>query len=198
MPEILDPQSKRVVALIGLPGAGKGAVSTILKGRGFRHIATGDMVREEAVRRGVGIEERYKLHEIANAIQSEGGPEALAKMVIEKIRASVENVWVVDGIRHPAQVAELKKKINALILGVTASREMLTERILGRKRTGDPKTPKEVSELLDREWDSGIATYGIQVAQCMPMADTIIENNGTLAELEEKVLALCDTIDTSA
>lgn len=194
MPEILDPQSKRVIALIGLPGAGKGAVSDILKGRGFRHVATGDMVREEAVRRGVGIDERYKLHEIANAIQAEGGPEALAKMVIEKIRTSVESVWVVDGIRHPAQVAELKKEINALILGITASREMLAERILGRGRTGDPKTPKEVFDLLEREWDSGIATYGIQVGQCMPMADKIIENNGTLAELEEKMGLIFDKI----
>lgn len=194
MPEILDAQPKRVIALIGLPGAGKGAVSDILKEKGFRHIATGDMVREEAIRRGVGIDERYKLHEIANAIQAEGGPEALAKMVIEKIRASVEKVWVVDGIRHPAQVAELKRVINALILGITASRTVLTERILGRGRAGDPKTPKEVSDLLEREWDPGIATYGIQVGQCMPMADRIIENNGTLAELEEKIMGVCDGI----
>jgi len=195
MSEIFDPPSKRVVALIGLPGAGKGAVSDILKEKGFRHVATGDMVREEAIRHGVGIDDRYKLHGIANDIQAEGGPEALAKRVIEKIRASVENVWVVDGIRHPAQVAELKEKMNALILGITATREVLIKRILSRKRTGDPKTPKEASDLIDREWGLGATkTPSIQVGKCMLMVDEIIENNGTLHSLKKEISNFCDRI----
>ena len=198
MPEILDYSSKLIVGLTGLPGAGKSVVTDILKRDGFRHIVSGDIVRAEAFRQGITVEDRYKFHEIANTLHAERGPAALVQMAIETIRSSVESLWIFDGIRNPAQIVELKKEMNSLILGITANRELLIERILNRKRTGDPKTLKEAADLLDREWGVGAKTYGLQVGQCIPMADEIIENNGTLAELEIKVMDFYDRIRTSA
>jgi dephospho-CoA kinase len=198
MSKIVDHSSKLIIGITGLPGAGKSVVTDILKKDGFRHIVSGDIVRAEAFRQGVTIEDRYKFHEIANALHAKRGPAALVLMAIETIRASVENLWVFDGIRNPAQIVELKKEMNALILGITANRGLLMDRILSRKRTGDPKTPKEAEELLDREWGMGAETYGLQVGQCMPMADEIIENNGTLAELEKKITDFFNRIKASA
>lgn len=194
MPETLDHLPKTIIGITGLPGAGKSVVTDILKSNGFKYIASGDIVRAEAFRQGVIVEDRYKFHEIANALHAERGPAALVQMAIERIRASVENLWIFDGIRNPAQIIELRKEANSLILGITADRELIVGRILSRKRTGDPTTPKEAADLMDREWGVGAETHGLQVGQCMPMADAIIENNGTLAELEEKVLSFCDGI----
>jgi len=192
MPEIPDRFPKLIIGLTGLPGAGKSVATEILERNGFNRIVSGDLVRAEAFRQGVAVEDRYKFHEIANALHAERGPAALAKMAIEQIRASMESLWIFDGIRNPAQIVEFKKETHAKILGIAADRKMLMDRILARKRTGDPKTLGEAAGLLDREWGVGAETHGLQVGRCMPMADEIIENNGSLVELEEKILDYCN------
>lgn len=197
MSETLDHTSKIIIGLTGLPGAGKSVITDILKKNGFSHIVSGDLVRAEAFRRGVAKEDRYKFHEVANALHAERGPAALVQMAIEKIRASVENLWIFDGIRNPAQIVEFRNNMNTRILGITAQRELLIKRILSRKREGDPKTLEEAAALLDREWGVGAETFGLQVGKCMGMTDETIENNGTLAELEEKVMGLCSKVKSS-
>ena len=46
-----------IIAITGMPGAGKSTVAGALGGVGLRRIAMGDMIREESSRRGLPLDD---------------------------------------------------------------------------------------------------------------------------------------------
>ncbi|MBI5422151.1 AAA family ATPase [Candidatus Peregrinibacteria bacterium] len=180
--------AKTIIGLTGSIGAGKGEVVKILEQLGFQYMTLSQMVREEARRRGIP-EEREKLQDLGNTLRAENGLGVFGKKAIEKLKTAEGSLWMVDGIRHPAEIDELRKEKGVHILGVTADRELLIERVLKRGRPSDPKTREEVVKRIDRDWGVGEKADGQQVGACVAKADTLIENNGTPEELNQKVLA---------
>lgn len=96
-----------IIGLTGSMGCGKGEIVNILQKKGFEYITLSSMVREEARLRGIP-EEREKLMEVGNSMRAEGGVGILAKKALQKIVSSAQDKWVVDGIRNPAEIDELK------------------------------------------------------------------------------------------
>jgi dephospho-CoA kinase len=47
-----------IIAITGMPGAGKSTVAGALGGVGLRRIAMGDMIREESSRRGLPLDDK--------------------------------------------------------------------------------------------------------------------------------------------
>lgn len=142
------------------------------------------MVREEARRRGIP-EEREKLMEVGNSMRAEGGAGILAKKALQKIKASGHDKWVIDGIRNPAEIDELKSGDDAYIVGVSADKNLLVERIMKRARESDSKMREDILRKIERELGKDEPPDGQQVGKCMEKADFIIENNGTLQDLSK-------------
>ncbi len=136
-----------IIGLTGSMGAGKGEVVKILERLGFKYITLSQMVREEARRRGIP-EEREKLMEVGNSMRAKEGHGVLAKKALKKIQVHSHDKWVIDGIRNPAEIDELKKGENVHIWGLTADRDMLVSRILKRARPSDPKTEEEIMNRI--------------------------------------------------
>lgn len=180
---------KTIIGLTGSMGSGKGEVTRVLLAKGFEYISLSSMVREEARRRGVA-EERERLMEVGNSMRAEGGTGVLAKKALEKIMASDHGLWIVDGIRNPAEIVELKTSGMATIVGVRARRDLLVSRILSRARSGDATTEADILAKVDREWGVGEPDDGQQVGRCMENADVTIVNEGTLEELDQKIILL--------
>ena len=178
-----------IIGLTGSMGAGKGEVVKILERLGFKYVTLSQMVREEARKRGIP-EEREKLMEVGNSMRKKEGPGVLAKRALQKIQARRHGKWVIDGIRNPAEIQELKKDENAHIWGLQADRDLLISRILKRARPSDPKTHQEVIERVEREWGKGEPPEGQQMERCMRHTDELIENEGSLEELDKKVMEL--------
>jgi len=174
-----------IIGLTGSMGSGKGEVVKILEKVGFQYITLSQMVREEARKRGVP-EEREKLMEVGNSMRAAEGNGVLAKRALKKIAESDEDKWVVDGIRNPAEVDELRKGEDVHIVGLHADRELLIERILKRNRESDPNNREEVLHKIEREWGKGESQEGQQMEKCVQKADIIIENEGTLEELDQR------------
>jgi len=174
-----------IIGLTGSMGCGKGEVVKILEKMGFEYITLSMMVREEARRRGVE-EEREKLMEVGNSMRASEGTGVLAKRSLEKIQASGHDKWVVDGIRNPAEIDELKKGEDVHTVGVHADREVLVERITSRGRESDATEREAIVHKLEREWGVGEPENGQQVGKCMEKADIVIDNMGTLEELQQK------------
>lgn len=177
---------KLIIGLTGPMGSGKGEVVKILQEKGFFYVTLSDIVREEARKRGVP-EERSQLMEVGNSLRANEGVGVLAKRSLIKILASDKDKWIVDGIRNPAEIEELRKTENVFIVGITAPREVLVERIMGRGRAGDAVLREEIIKKMDREWGKGEPEGGQQVGKCMGMVDFIIENIGGLEELKKKI-----------
>lgn len=178
-----------IIGLTGSMGAGKGEVVKILERLGFEYITLSQMVREEARARGVP-EEREKLMEVGNALRGIEGAGVLAKRALQKIKLHPHDKWVIDGIRNPAEIDEVKKGENAHVWGLHADREILVERILKRGRPSDAKTPEEILHKIEREWGKDEPHDGQQMERCMEKIDVLIKNEGTLDELDKKVMEL--------
>ena len=95
------------------------------------------------------------------------------------------NDFVIDSIRNPGEIIELKNNKNFRLLGVDAPVELRFKRILKRGRAGDAKTLQHFIKLEERENFNKSANQ--QLDKCLEMADKVIINNGSLEELRNKI-----------
>ena len=84
------------MGISGLPGSGKGIVSDIATEKGAIIVSMGDIVREEAKKRGEGSKETAK------NLRKEFGEYIISELTIEKIKKlqdeGVEKTIIVEGI----------------------------------------------------------------------------------------------------
>lgn len=204
-----------IIGLTGSMGCGKGEIVKILEREGFKYITLSMMVREEARRRGI-VEEREKLMEVGNMMRKEGGAGVLAKKALVEIMNSGHDKWVVDGIRNPAEIAELRKGKDVYIVGINTDRKLLVERIISRNRESDVKIPafamstrvypaaliagrqgkrgEDILRKIRREWGEGEPSDGQQVGKCMEKVDILIDNNGSLEDFARRFAEYYESI----
>jgi dephospho-CoA kinase len=171
------------IGLTGRMASGKGEVVRILKNHGLRFISLSDIVHREAAKIKTAIN-RSQMQDLGNRLRMEGGAGILGKMVRELIEASGPSSWVIDGIRNPAEVVELKKMDRFYLVGIESGVETILERMKKRGRATDTVGETELRAALEREWGTGEPEGGQQVGPTLAMADFVIVNNGSLPELE--------------
>jgi len=155
-------------------------VAKFLAGHGFGVHSLSDVVREEATRLGLD-HTRDNLIQIGVRMRTQDGPGALARRVIPLLGARA----VVDSIRNPGEVAELRRIERFYLIGVDAPRPLRFERSLLRGRTGDGATLEEFARKEARE--NSTTEAGQQLMATLALADVRIDNEGTLESLHEKV-----------
>ena len=174
------------IGLTGSMASGKGELAKCLLNLNFSYISLSDMVRDAARKRGLKKVNRQDMQDIGNELRKQGGPGVLARQIREKINSDRKKTWVIDGIRNPAEVVELRELPHFYLIGITSDLKILLERINSRKRDTDLAPISEMREVIQREWGNGESEEGQQVGRCMDLADFTIENNGTLEELQRK------------
>jgi len=182
-----------IIGLTGSMGCGKGEVVKILGEEGFSHITLSSMIREEAKKRGIE-EERENLMEVGNSMRGEYGAGVLAKKSLEKIEKSGHDKWIIDGIRNPAEIDELKKGDDVFVVGILTDLEILIDRILKRSRLSDSKNRDEIIFKIKRELGENEPIDGQQVEACLEKVDKTIRNEGTKEELKENFLSYYEEI----
>jgi len=167
-------------------GSGKGEIAKTLMERGFHYISLSDMVREEATQRGLE-HTRENLQNVGNDLRNKGGAGALGKRVCEAIAQQATTNWVIDGIRNPGEVAQLRALPPFRMVGVSADRELIIRRVMERQREGAMQLSREnIIEKLEREMGKGEPPEGQQVKKCLENVDYFILNEGTLDDLSRK------------
>ncbi len=186
-------REKICIGLTGRMGSGKGEVARILQRRGYRYISLSDIVYREAGKTAEPIN-RAQMQDIGNRLRQKGGPGILGKEVAAIIRRSSVSHWVIDGIRNPAEVAELKKLNRFLLFGIETEIPIILQRLQHRDRNTDRISTQELLSGLEREWGDGEPAEGQQVGACMQLHDFLVQNNSSLEELEKKVEEILNTI----
>jgi dephospho-CoA kinase len=171
------------IGLTGRMASGKGEAIRIFKDYGFQYISLSDIVRREAAKLGPALN-RGQMQDLGNRLRREGGAGILGKMVRERIEVARPSSWVIDGIRNPAEVAELKKMERFVLVGIESSVETILARMKRRGRATDTVGEAELRAALAREWGIGEPEGGQQVGPTMAMADFTIANEGPLSELK--------------
>lgn len=175
-----------IIGLTGYMGSGKGEVVKHLVQKGFKYVSLSDMVRQEATNRGLS-HTRDVLQNIGNELRATYGAGVLGMKVRELVSLDLESNWIIDGIRNPACILELKKLNGFKLIGVSADDNLLVERLLARGREGTPLTKEEILEKLNREKGVNEPENGQQVKKCLNDVDYFILNEGSLDELYAKV-----------
>ncbi len=137
-------------------------------------------MREEATRLGLD-HTRDNLIATGVRLRREGGPGALARAVLPRLALRS----VVDSIRNPGEVEVLRSLPRFILLGVDAPQPLRFERSLRRGRTGDGATLEEFAEKERRE--NSTTEAGQQLVATFRLADVEIDNDGSLADLHDRV-----------
>jgi dephospho-CoA kinase len=86
----------RIVAITGMPGAGKSTAAHALVPKGWQRVVMGDVIREETRRRGLPADEK-NTGEVMKELRKERGEAAVAELCMDTIRKSGSDRVVVDG-----------------------------------------------------------------------------------------------------
>lgn len=145
----------RVMGISGLPGSGKNLVSELAAERGAMIVSMGDIIREEARKRGETTKET------ARNLRAEHGQYIVAELTIEKIKKireeGFESSIIVEGIRSPYEVSLFKENFDDfIILSIFANQDLRFERIKSRKREDDTTDFDTFVQRDQRELDFGI------------------------------------------
>jgi len=173
-----------IIGVTGTKASGKGIVTEILKEKGFFYVSTSDQVRKEAVSRGLSNYTISDLQDIGNDIRKNFGLGELVKRCLEE--AGGKDNIVIDGIRNPGEIEEIKK-FGGLMIAVDAPVEIRFERLLSRKRESDPKTLEDFKKMDSRDRGDKESEVGQQVDKCIELSDYLIINDSTLETLKTKV-----------
>ena len=139
------------------------------------------MVREEATRLGLD-HTRDNLIEVGVKMRAEGGPGALARAVVPRLRGRE----VVDSIRNPGEVAVLRTLPRFILLGVEAPQALRFQRSLKRGRSGDGATLEQFARQESLE--NSLTETGQQLLATLALADVVVNNDDTLETLRSRVI----------
>jgi dephospho-CoA kinase len=161
----------RIVAVTGMPGAGKSTAAQALVQRGRKKVVMGDVIRAETKRRGLEPDAK-NTGDVMKLLRREYGEAAVADLCLKEIeKVGVEKV-VVDGIRSMAEVDEFRKKAAVLLVAVHASPTRRYELLKERGRKDDPLTHNMFLQRDRRE-------LGVGIGEAIALADETISNQHT-------------------
>ncbi len=158
----------RIVAITGMPGAGKSTAAQALVKRGWTRVVMGDVIRAETKRRGLEPDAR-NTGEVMKLLRKEKGESAVAELCLETISKLNAEKVVVDGIRSMAEVQAFRKSAEVLLVAVDASPERRYELLKERGRDDDPLTFEMFAERDRRELSVGIG-------KAIALADETVSN----------------------
>ena len=169
----------QVMGISGMPGSGKSIVSDMAAEKGAIIVSMGDIVREEAKKRGEGSKETAK------NLRAEHGPYIVSELTIKKIKKlqdeGVENLIIVEGIRSHHEVEMFKENFdNFIILSIFTNPQIRFERLKIRMREDDSQDYSEFKKRDDSELGFGIGTV-------IALSDKLIINESDLKSFEDKI-----------
>ncbi len=185
--------TKKIVAIVGMTGAGKSMASDYLVEHGYSFLRFGQVTLDIVNERGLSGEDAEK--QVREEIRKEHGMAAFAKLIIPKFDALLEQgkKIVADGLYSWSEYKVLKERYGddgIIVICIYASPETRYKRLVERR-------PPEGEEDLEKRWRStppedskkrDIAEIeNIEKGGPIAMSDFTIVNEGTLEELYKQL-----------
>ena len=184
-----------IIGITGTDGAGKGTVvEYLVNNKGFTHYSARAIFLEEIARQGIEPT-RANMRLIGNEMRAVHGNDFVVTYYLPRIQKDVVEYAVIDSLRTTAE-AETLKANNGTLLAVDADQTLRYERVQARRSSSDQVSFAQFQaheELENNDPDP----HGMQKRTVIEMADYIIENNGTLDALHQKIDAVLTQIATA-
>ena len=177
----------RIMGISGLPGSGKSLVSDIATKKGAIIVSMGDIIRQEAKKRGESTKDTAK------NLREEYGQYIVSELTIKKIKQlqgeGIKNSIIVEGIRSHHEVEMFKENFdNFTIVSVFANRILRFERLKERKREDDCQDFDGFLIRDNRE-------LGFGLGNVIALSDKILINESDIESFKEKISEFFKEID---
>lgn len=173
----------KLVAFVGLPGAGKSSAVEYLTGKGHPKVYFGGIIYQAMRDAGVDItwESQQKFRE---EIREKEGNDFVVRRAIKQIDDLIgagQRRIVLDGLYTWTEYKVLKHEFpgELTVVAVVAPRHLRHRRLT--KRTERPMTEKEATE---RDW---VEIEHLEKGGPIAIADHYVINDGDLARLQEQI-----------
>ncbi|KKR33642.1 MAG: hypothetical protein UU37_C0002G0015 [Candidatus Gottesmanbacteria bacterium GW2011_GWA2_41_12] len=172
----------KIIALVGMPGAGKTVTADFFRNKHLPVLRFGDETDKVLSELGLPLTEENE-RKVREKLRNELGMAAYARKIIPRIEKETqkgEKVIVLDGMRSFEEFTFLKKKFSCLkVLHIYARPEMRSKRLSNRKErrlTPGKLAERDVAEIVNLNMGGPIA-----------LADFSVENDSTLGDLHDKL-----------
>lgn len=178
--------SLKVICVTGMPAAGKEEFQKVAAEEGYAIVRMGDVVRDEARRRGLAMADNT-VGSMAHEERQKHGAAVWAERTIPHVRA--ERVCI-DGLRGPAELNVFRRTFGSglVVFAVEASAATRWARVQRRRRPDDATTWEEFVRRDERERGWGLEDV-------IAAADVRIVNEGTLEEFYSAVRGALRELD---
>ena len=170
----------KVVAIVGMAGAGKSEVAHAFESNGFIRIRFGDVTDEEIKKRGLVLNEENERY-IRELLRQEYGMSVYARLNLPRIDSALkQSDVVIDGLYSWEEYTFLKDHYgeNLYVVAVWASPRTRYARL--SRRSDRPLTPEEAASRDRTEMEK--TNKGGPIA----MADFTLTNESTVANLRKE------------
>jgi len=169
----------QVMGISGLPGSGKALVSEIATERGAIIVSMGDIIREEAKKRGESTKET------AVNLRKEFGNDIVSELTIKKIKKLEEDennkLIIIEGIRSLHEVEMFKENFSDFfILSIFANETLRFERLKIRNREDD-------SQDYEGFHKRDVTELGFGIGDVVALSDKLIINESDMESYREKI-----------
>ena len=172
-------RGRMVFVFVGMPGAGKSLASQVAGEMKMPIFVSGDIIRNEAKRRGLNPNKK-NLGALMLRIRESEGMGAVARRLVPLIKESSSRNVVYEGARNIEEVEELAKHYKVSTIAIHASPETRFHRLLRRKRSDRPRTRADFFERDKRELTVG-------VGRVISLADRMVENEDSIPALKRRM-----------
>ncbi len=179
----------RIIAIVGMAGAGKSEAARIFEKKGFSRIRFGDITDEELKKQGMEINEANE-RKMREALRQRYGMAAYAVLNLSRIDAAVKaGLVVIDGLYSWEEYISLKDyyRDKFLVVAVWASPEVRYARLATRQ-----VRPLNEEEAFSRD-DAEIVK--LNKGGPIAMADYTILNEGSLNDLEKAAKKIISKVE---
>lgn len=173
----------KIIGFVGMPGSGKSAAADVAREMDIPVVVMGDVIREEAARRGLEPSDK-NLGAVGNDLRDKEGPAAIAARCLEKIREMAAPMVVVEGIRSKFEVDLFREGFDDFeLVEVFVPDEIRLARIASRGRSDDANHQDLAKAVADR--DARELSWGM--GEAIRTANLRIENSGSVEEFWGRV-----------
>jgi len=170
----------KVIAIVGMTGAGKSELAGLFERHGFKRIRFGDVTEEELSKKGLELNEENERY-IRQQLRKEHGMAAYAKLNLAKIDSSLKSSNVViDGLYSWEEYILLKEYYTGQFTTVAIWASPATRYGRLAHRTKRPLTLEEAANRDKSEIEN------INKGGPIAIADFTIVNEVSLEELEKQ------------
>ena len=181
----------KIIAITGMPLAGKGVVTKKLEERGCKFFLMRTAVEEKMKEQSIEISNE-SLRTFPTKLREEQGRGVVAELCIPHLdKLKTEAVVVIDGIRSPEEIDVFKKQYGEdfVLIAVWASLKTRFSR-LGNRSDHPADEPKTMEELKWRDEKE----LGWGLGESIARADYMVINEGTMEEYENQIQLILEKL----